>query len=148
MARRKKSSRRRSPKMVSLLNVAESYAYANTLTSGLMGTTPVGFVTGAQDLSTGMRRVGMSGDASGGYTMQAFVDNPDGAISLSDIVSQPDASFATIQSNFMSNYQAMAIQAAPKGLNMLRFTLEIGLRSNLLPNLKPIPIVAACMAIA
>ena len=116
MARRKKSSRRRSPKMVSLLNVAESYAYANTLTSGLMGTTPVGFVTGAQDLTTGMRRVGMSSDPSGGYTMQAFVDNPDGAISLSDIVSQPDASFATIQSNFMSNYQAMAIQAATIGI--------------------------------
>ena len=43
MARRKKASRRRSPRAVSLLNVAESYAYANVLTSGLMGTTPVGF---------------------------------------------------------------------------------------------------------
>ena len=117
MARRKKSSRRRSPKMVSLLNVAESYAYANTLTSGLMGTTPVGFVTGAQDLTTGMRRVSSTGMVdTGAYTMQAFVDNPDGAISLSDIVSQPDASFATIQSNFMSNYQAMAIQAATIGI--------------------------------
>ena len=118
MARRKKSSRRRSPKMVSLLNVAESYAYANTLTSGLMGTTPVGFVTGAQDLTTGMRKVSQTGQFGGGgaYTMQAFVDNPDGAISLSDIVSQPDASFATIQSNFMSNYQAMAIQAATIGI--------------------------------
>ena len=118
MARRKKSSRRRSPKMVSLLNVAESYAYANTLTSGLMGTTPVGFVTGAQDLTTGMRKVSQTGQLGGGgaYTMQAFVDNPDGAISLSDIVSQPDASFATIQSNFMSNYQAMAIQAATIGI--------------------------------
>ena len=50
MARRKKASRRRSPRSVSLLNVAESYAYANILTSGLMGTTPVGFVTGATDL--------------------------------------------------------------------------------------------------
>jgi len=117
MARRKKSSRRRSPKMVSLLNVAESYAYANTLTSGLMGTTPVGFVTGSQDLTTGMRRVSQTGSVlEGSYTMQAFVDNPDGAISLSDIVSQPDASFATIQSNFMSNYQAMAIQAATIGI--------------------------------
>jgi len=50
MARRKKASRRRSPRSVSLLNVAESYAYANILTSGLMGTSPVGFVTGATDL--------------------------------------------------------------------------------------------------
>ena len=32
-----------------------------------------------------------------------------------------------------------SLKPAPKGLKMLRFTLEIGLRSNLLPSLKPIP---------
>ena len=117
MARRKKSTRRRS-RSVSLLNVAESYAYANVLTSGLMGTTPVGFVTGATDLTTGMRKVSSTGMVdTGAYTMQAFVDNPDGAISLGDIVSQPDAAFATVQSNFMNNYQAMAIQSIGIGLS-------------------------------
>jgi hypothetical protein len=117
MARKRKSSRRRSPKMVSLLNVAESYAYANTLTSGLMGTTPVGFITGDQDLTTGTRRVSATGMVdTGSYIMEAYVDNPDGAISLRDIVSQPDASFATVQTNFMNNYQAMAVQAATIGI--------------------------------
>lgn len=99
------------------MNVAESYAYANVLTSGLMGTSPVGFITGAQDLSTGMRKVSQTGMLDGSYTMQAYVDNPDGAISLSDIVSQPDASFATVQSNFMNNYQQMAIRSLGIGIS-------------------------------
>jgi hypothetical protein len=117
MARRKKSSPRRRSRDVSLLNVAESYAYANVLTSGLMGTSPVGFITGAQDLSTGMRKVSQTGMLDGSYTMQAYVDNPDGAISLGDIVSQPDASFAAVQSNFMNNYQQMAIRSLGIGIS-------------------------------
>lgn len=82
-----------------------------------MGTSPVGFITGAQDLSTGMRKVSQTGMLDGSYTMQAYVDNPDGAISLSDIVSQPDASFATVQSNFMNNYQQMAIRSLGIGIS-------------------------------
>ena len=117
MARRRKSSPRRRSRSVSLLNVAESYAYANVLTSGLMGTTPVGFITGDTDIVSGMRRVGMSSDPSGGYTMEAYVDNPDGKISFGDIVSAPDASFATVQTNFMNNYQSMAIQSIGIGLS-------------------------------
>ena len=42
MARRKKAKRRRSPKTISLLNIAESYAYASVLTSGVMGNSPIG----------------------------------------------------------------------------------------------------------
>jgi len=114
MARRKKSSRRRSPKMVSLLNVAESYAYANVLTSGLMGTTPVGFITGDTDLKMGSRRIG---SPVSGYVMEEYVDNPDGKISLGDIVSAPDAAFATVQDNFMNNYQDMAVQSIGIGLS-------------------------------
>ena len=114
MARRRKSSRRRSPKIVSLLNVAESYAYANVLTGGLMGTTPVGFITGDTDLSSKTRRIGSS---LTGYQMEQYVDNPDGKISLGDIVSQPDAAFATVQDNFMNNYQSMAIQSIGIGLS-------------------------------
>ncbi len=69
MARRRKSSPRRRSRSVSLLNVAESYAYANVLTSGLMGTTPVGFITGDTDLKMGSRRIGSS---VSGYTMEAY----------------------------------------------------------------------------
>jgi len=111
MARRKKASRRRSPRAVSLLNVAESYAYANVLTSGLMGTTPVGFVTGATDL--GMKMVP---DSVGGYNTSSMVSVGGGAISLGDIVSAPDQAFGIVQSNFMNNYQAMAIQSLSIGI--------------------------------
>jgi hypothetical protein len=112
MARRKKASRRRSPRAVSLLNVAESYAYANVLTSGLMGTTPVGFVTGATDL--GMTMVP---DRVGGYDTTSMVMSGGDAISLGDIVSAPDAAFGIVQNNFMNNYQAMAVQSIGIGLS-------------------------------
>ena len=112
MARRKKASRRRSPRAVSLLNVAESYAYANVLTSGLMGTTPVGFVTGATDL--GMKMVP---DRVGGYDTSSMVMSGGDSISLGDIVSAPDAAFGIVQQNFMNNYQAMAIQSIGIGLS-------------------------------
>jgi hypothetical protein len=112
MARRKKASRRRSPRAVSLLNVAESYAYANVLTSGLMGTTPVGFVTGATDL--GMKMVP---DRVGGYDTSSMVMSGGDSISLGDIVSAPDAAFGIVQSNFMNNYQAMAVQSIGIGLS-------------------------------
>ena len=112
MARRKKASRRRSPRAVSLLNVAESYAYANVLTSGLMGTTPVGFVTGATDL--GMKMVP---DRVGGYDTSSMVMTGGDAISLGDIVSAPDQAFGIVQNNFMNNYQAMAVQSIGIGLS-------------------------------
>jgi hypothetical protein len=112
MARRKKSSpRRRSPKSVSLLNVAESYAYANVLTSGLMGTTPVGFITGASDLGYKTPNVGA------GLAMASPVMVGGDSISLGDIVSAPDAAFGVVQNNFMNNYQSMAIQSIGIGLS-------------------------------
>ncbi len=111
MARRKKSTRRRSPRSVSLLNVAESYAYANILTSGLMGTSPVGFVTGATDL--GYKSIS---DSVGGYNTSSMVAVGGGAISLGDIVSAPDQAFGIVQSNFMNNYQQMAVQSIGVGI--------------------------------
>ena len=118
MARRRKAQRRRRSSAVSLLNVAESYAYANILTSGLMGTTPVGFITGEKDLLTGWRKVSATGMVdSGNFTMQAYVDNPDEMISLSDIVSSPDAAFGIVSNNFKSNYQQMALNSIFTGIS-------------------------------
>ena len=111
MARRKKASRRRSPRSVSLLNVAESYAYANILTSGLMGTSPVGFVTGATDLGYKMTSVGI-----GMRPEQSLSVVGSEAISLGDIVSSPDQAFGIVQSNFMNNYQQMAVQSIGVGI--------------------------------
>lgn len=111
MARRRKSSPRRRSRSVSLLNVAESYAYANILTSGLMGTTPVGFITGASDLGYKSPNVGA------GSLMASPVMVGGDAISLGDIVSAPDAAFGVVQNNFMNNYQSMAIQSIGVGLS-------------------------------
>jgi len=39
-----------------------------------------------------------------------------GAISLGDIVSSPDQAFGIVQSNFMNNYQQMAVQSIGVGI--------------------------------
>jgi len=107
MARRKKSSRRRTPKTTSLLNLAESYAYASVLTQGALGTSPVGFVTGQTDLGYTKSR-----DSVGGtYTGTQMISVGGGAISLGDIVSQPEQAFGIIQSNVMNNYIPMIGQS-------------------------------------
>jgi hypothetical protein len=93
------------------LNVAESYAYANILTSGLMGTTPVGFITGATDLGYKTPNVGA------GSLMSSPVMVGGDSISLGDIVSAPDAAFGVVQNNFMNNYQSMAISSIGVGLS-------------------------------
>ena len=111
MARRRKSSPRRRSRATSLLNVAESYAYANVLSQGLMGTSPVGFVTGATDL--GYKTIT---DSVGGYNTSSMISVGGGAISLGDIVSAPDQAFGIVQSNFMNNYQAMAVQSLGIGI--------------------------------
>ena len=117
MARRKKASRRRSPRAVSLLNVAESYAYANIMTQGIMGTSPMGFVTGEGDATM------LSVYDSGLDTSSMTYKNPDGAVSLSDIISSPEGSFAAMQAGFKANYQTMAVNSILTGI-----TFRVGKR--------------------
>ena len=102
MARRRKAKRRRSPKTISLLNIAESYAYASVLTGGVMGNSPVGVL-------------GFDGSAGGaGYGMATT--NGTGSMTLTSIVSDPGSSFDTMSANFMANYQAMAVSAIGIGI--------------------------------
>ena len=106
MARRKKATRRRGPRMASLINMAESYAYADTLTSGVMGTTPIGFITGSGDIGYKTPNVGA------GMLAAAPVMVGADQISLADITSNPGASFNAMQSNFQANYMNMFYRAA------------------------------------
>ena len=76
----------------------ESYAYANLLTTGIMGNTPIGFITDASDAKT----IAVSGSTAMTMTVGE-------SISLSEIISHPDVAFATMQSNFMQNYQSLAV---------------------------------------
>ena len=66
--RRKKATRRRGPKMTSILGLAEGYVQANIVTENLMKTNPIEFVLG--DVAPGI--------ASGG------------GISLVEIIRRPD----------------------------------------------------------
>ena len=106
MARRKKATRRRGPRSASLINLAESYAYANTLTTGIMGTTPIGFITGGADIGYKTPNVGAGMLAASPVMVGAD------QISLADITTSPGASFNAMQSNFQSNYMNMFYQAA------------------------------------
>jgi hypothetical protein len=103
MARRKKSKRRRGPKMFSVINAIESYAYASLLTEGLAGNSPVGFITGGSDISYG--------SSNGAMTVTGA-----GQLSLSEIISHPTTAFTGMQANFMANYQTMAVQAIGIGV--------------------------------
>jgi len=107
MARRRKKASRRRSRSVSLINLAESYAYADTLTSGVMGTTPLGFITGASDI--GMKRMP---DSVGGYNTSSMVMTGTDQISLADITTNPGASFNAMQANLSSNYMSMFYKAA------------------------------------
>ena len=102
MARRKKAKRRRSPKTISLLNIAESYAYASVLTGGVLANSPVGVL--------GFDGSGAAGGAGYGMT------TTNGAMTLSSIVSDPGSSFDSMSANFMANYQAMAVSAIGIGI--------------------------------
>jgi len=102
MARRKKAKRRRTPKTISLLNIAESYAYASVLTGGVMGNSPIGVL--------GFDGAGATGGA--GYGMVTT----NGAMTLQSIISDPGSSFDSMSSMFMANYQAMAVSAIGIGI--------------------------------
>ncbi|HIA01234.1 MAG TPA: hypothetical protein EYN66_04895 [Myxococcales bacterium] len=102
MARRRKAKRRRSPKTISLLNIAESYAYASVLTGGVMGNSPIGVL--------GFDGAGATGGA--GYGMVTT----NGSMTLQSIISDPGSSFDSMSSMFMANYQAMAVSAIGIGI--------------------------------
>ncbi len=103
MARRKKKSTRRRSKMFSVINALEAYTYATILSEGVMGNSPYGFLTGSSDIKT----VQMNVYGSGSAMMTTGAES----LSLSEIVQHPDVAFSSMQSNFMNNYQAMAIQS-------------------------------------
>jgi len=87
---------------MSLLNIAESYAYASVLTSGVLANSPIGVL--------GFDGSGAAGGA--GYGMVTT----NGGMTLSSIVSDPGTSFDSMSANFMANYQAMAVSAIGIGI--------------------------------
>jgi hypothetical protein len=103
MARRKKSRRRRSPKKIGLLNIAESYTYLAIMTTGLMGANPYEFLTSKSDISS----KSVYGGEFGGVT--SMVTTGTDTISLSELFKHPDIAFGQVQQNFMSSWQNMVV---------------------------------------
>ncbi len=108
MARRKKRSRRRSPKTISLYDAAVAYGNLTILTEGTVGTGPVGFFTGDYDLKSVSTTVGDSWHGS-----QTLTTSIVGAsqISLRDMLNEPGMSFDQIQANVKANAVGMAMNA-------------------------------------
>ena len=102
MARRTQAKLRRSPQTISLLNIAEPYAYASVRTGGVMGNSPIGVL--------GFDGSGAAGGA--GYGMVTT----NGSMTLQSIISDPGSSFDSMSSMFMANYQAMAVSAIGIGI--------------------------------
>lgn len=103
MARRKKATRRRGPKSISLINLIETYAYANLLTEGLAGTSPMNFITGESDI--------VVSETNGALTITGAEQ-----LTLSEIITHPTAALTGMQQNFMQNYQTMAVNAIGIGI--------------------------------
>jgi len=113
MARGRKKAKRRRAKKISLLNLAESYAYASILTEGVAGTTPYNLVVGGSDIAqTKVIDVGLGMTSLGGYT---GTDQ----ITLTEMVTSPDVAFSTMSTNFMSNWQNMVVKS---------FAVSVGFR--------------------
>jgi len=113
MARGRKKAKRRRAKTISLLNLAESYAYASILTEGVAGTTPYNLIVGGSDIAMGkVIDVGLGTTSLTGYT---GTDQ----ITLTEMVTSPDVAFSTMSSNFMSNWQNMVVKS---------FAVSVGFR--------------------
>ena len=105
MARRRaKRSRRRSPKTISLYNMAVGYGNLAILTEGTMGTSPYGVITGSTDL-------GYKSIADAGLGVTSMTLSGAGVISLGDILNEPSLAMNTIMQNAKSNAVPMAIGA-------------------------------------
>jgi hypothetical protein len=110
MARRKKSKRRRSPKTMSIISMAESYAYVALLTEGIFNNTPVGFITGKDDITLGPTATysGVFATAlADGYADSTGVNT----LSLSEMINEPTIAFAVSSANLQNHWQGMFVKS-------------------------------------
>jgi hypothetical protein len=104
MARSKRKTKRRSPTGFRVLAGLESLAYAGILSRGLMGTSLIGVFTGKEDIRLPMND-------------QVRYVNKDGAITLSEIISNPDLSLMAIMDNAKANLIPMTIASIGTGIS-------------------------------
>ena len=111
----RKAKKRRAPRATSLLNALEAYTYASILSQGVAGTTPLGMITGKEDIGT--RRTPIPGSFMQGVGFQ-YEDVTTGTdvISLRDIIAQPGLALGAMTSNLQANLIPMAVQSLTTGI--------------------------------
>jgi len=103
---RKKTKRRRAKKQFSLWDAGVAIGNLTILTEGALGTSPLSFITGKQDLE--MKTSSGWGDmALAGTTSLQGADE----ISLADLLSEPALAYSQIANNMRTNAMGMAITA-------------------------------------
>jgi hypothetical protein len=108
MARKKKRSRRRTPKTISLYDAAVAYGNLTILTEGTVGSGPIGFFTGDFDLKSTSTSIG---DSWGSHSSSIATISGASQISLRDMLNEPGMSFDQIQANVKANAVGMAMNA-------------------------------------
>lgn len=108
MPRRKKKKTRRSTDM-KLLNVAESIAYANIITSNIFNTDVYDFAVGKDNLKLGSGATfqGVYNAAlSEPYSAQTGADR----ITLRELISNPTVGMGVAAANWTNNWDTLAVQ--------------------------------------
>ena len=115
MARRRTKAKRRRSRSISVLNLAQTYLYANVLTQGAMSGSPYAVITGEDDVpASATNTTSIYNSAFGG---QYASDSWASPISLRDLINNPNASIAAIQGNVARNLVPMMIQSAMIGVS-------------------------------
>ena len=111
MAPRRRKTKRRRSRAVSLINALEAYTYASILSQGVAGTSPWGMLTGDTDIGTTTVSTGM-----GAYSqsIQQVVGAKE--ISLGDIVSNPGLALSAMGENLQANLIPMAVSSLVTGV--------------------------------
>tara|TARA_R100000655_G_scaffold85205_1_gene124850 strand:+ start:257 stop:685 length:429 start_codon:yes stop_codon:yes gene_type:complete len=112
MAPRRRKTKRRRSRAVSLINALEAYTYASILSEGVAGTSPWGMITGDTDLAYGTESSGVGALSTSTMVLQGAKE-----ISLGDIVSNPGVAFGEMTKNLQSNLVPMAVASLVTGIS-------------------------------
>jgi hypothetical protein len=89
------------------ISALESLAYAGILSRGLLGTSVYGAITGAADIRA----------PAASYSGPMQYVNPNGAITLSEIVQSPDLALMAVMDNAKANVIPMAMASIATGVS-------------------------------
>ena len=112
MAPRRRKTKRRRSRALSLINALEAYTYASILSEGVAGTSPWGMITGDTDIAS--LEVSTGTGSYGAMTTQLVGAKE---ISLGDIVSNPGLAFGEMTKNLQSNLVPMAVASLVTGIS-------------------------------